>query len=244
MRAWGPPKHLSETDKKASNDLYGWLLRVSQPPSEFADALEVAYSADSMLPVLHHQVFAQYLTAIAEEKKKPLTENLKDVRFRLSLGVSVLSNLNTICPIEEASDVVDIVTILASFTSEKDPWTTEQSHRQALEVLDTYVSRGRSDDASSLWSILEDVLKLRVKPLFAKTKNPAITSTGRKNLHPTPAPRFDYSLLDPETKPWKYRDVYSTTVFAWVLSNYQVRLASRSLQKILLFPFAKYSFIY
>ncbi|KAJ9365408.1 hypothetical protein C8Q69DRAFT_528700 [Paecilomyces variotii] len=201
LRAWGS-KSLSETDRKAANDLYGWLGRISLPSSEFADALEVAYSAD-------------------KEKHKPLTDSLKDSRFRLSLGISVISSLSTILPIEEASNVVDIVTTLASFTSERDPWTTQQSCRQALEVLDTYVSRRRSDDASSLWSTFEDTLKTRIKPLFAKTKNPAITSTGRKNLHPMPATRFDYSSLDPETKPWKYRDVYCTTVFSWILSIYQ-----------------------
>lgn len=164
------------------------------------------------------------LTLTTEEKHKPLTDSLKDSRFRSSLGISVISSLSTILSIEEASNVVDIVTTLASFTSERDPWTTQQSCRQALEVLDSYVSRRRSDDPSSLWSTLEDTLKSRIKPLFAKTKNPAITSTGRKNLHPMPATRFDYSSLDPETKPWKYRDVYCTTVFSWILSIYQVRV--------------------
>ncbi|GAD93587.1 conserved hypothetical protein [Paecilomyces variotii No. 5] len=201
LRGWGF-KHLSETDREAANDLYRWLIRISLPSPEFADALEVAYSAD-------------------EEKHKPLTDSLTESRFQLSLGVSVIFCLGTILPLDEAGNVVDIVVTLASFTSEKDPWTTEQSCRQAVEALDAYVSKTRSDKTSSLWSTLEDILKSKIRPHFAKTKNPAITSTGRKNLHPMPGTRFDYSLLDPETKPWKYRDVYCTTVFTWALSTYQ-----------------------
>jgi hypothetical protein len=115
---------------------------------------------------------------------------------------------------------VDAVTSLASFTSERDPWTTPEARQVALSVLKSCFDR---DDVGGLWPVLEDVLKSRIKPLFAKTKNPAITAAGRKNFHPMPQPRFDMAAMDPETKPWKFDDVYATTVLEWVLSRYLVR---------------------
>ncbi|KAL2011288.1 hypothetical protein VTN00DRAFT_4006 [Thermoascus crustaceus] len=200
LRAWGP-KTLSEDDVEAANAIYSWASDISLPDSEFAEVLEGAYSAD-------------------EEKNKPLTDSLKRSRLRLSLGVSVLKYLSAFLPIQEADGTVDIVTTLASFTSGKDPWTTKWAREQALSALDSYVSAIRAEN-DALWSTLEEILKSKIKPLFAKTKNPAITAAGRKNLHPIPQPRFDSGMLDPETKPWKFQNVYATTLFAWIISQYQ-----------------------
>jgi hypothetical protein len=32
------------------------------------------------------------------------------------------------------------------------------------------------------------------------------------------------AAMDPETKPWKFGDVYAITVLEWILSRYLVRL--------------------
>lgn len=158
---------------------------------------------------------------MAEEKKTPLSESLKERRSRFSLSVSCLRILNGILPILKAEDAVDIITALASFTSERDPWTTSSSRQDASAALESCSSR--SDDAGAFWAVLGEVLKSRIRPIFAKTKNPAITPGGRKNFHPTPVPRWDASVMDQEMKPWKFQDVYATTVLDWALSRFLVR---------------------
>lgn len=73
------------------------------------------------------------------------------------------------------------------------------------------------------WNLIARLLKEKIRPLFTKTKNPAITSEGRKNFHPVPLTRFDGSVLDDEMKPWKIKDVYATRVLSWIVSQYKVR---------------------
>lgn len=145
---------------------------------------------------------------------------IESSRLRSSIAVSVLSSLTTILPVGKAADKPDIIIALASFTSENDPWTTSTSNAKATEVLKSYTNVREG----AFWSVIEQILKERIKPLFTKTRNPAITATGRKNFHPAPLPRFDTSVLDPETKPWKIHDVYATTVFAWIIAQYHVSL--------------------
>lgn len=107
--------------------------------------------------------------------------------------------------------------------SDNDPWTTSASATKAKEALHFFTAKLRTEESRSFWSIVEQVLKERIKPLFAKTRNPAITDAGRKNFHPVPLGRFDTSILDPESKPWKVHNPYATTVFEWVIAQYHVR---------------------
>lgn len=151
-------------------------------------------------------------------KKATIKENI----LESSLAVSVLASLSALLPLSKAANAVDIVISLASFTFVEDPWTSKESIAKSTEALKSFTAES-SDRDPSPWSVMEQILKERVKPLFAKTKNPAITPGGRKNFHPVPLPRFDASTLDPETKPWKFSEVYTTTVFAWIISQYSVR---------------------
>lgn len=98
-------------------------------------------------------------------------------RLRSSIAVSVLSSLTTVLPIDKAANTPDIVIAWASFTSENDPWTTSASATKATEVLNSYTNV----QTEAFWSVIEQILKERIKPLFAKTRNPAITAAGRKN---------------------------------------------------------------
>lgn len=108
---------------------------------------------------------------------------------------------------------------MASFTSEEDPWTTEDTVVESSMHLNVTLQRGK-------WTVIERILKEKIRPLFTKTKNPAITSEGRKNFHPVPPTRFDGSALDDSTKPWKSTDIYATSVLSWIVSQYTVRLAN------------------
>lgn len=156
----------------------------------------------------------------AGEKK----DIIRDTRFRSTLAVFVLACLAALLPIQKVANAPEVILALASFASENDPWTTKDSFAKPTTLLASYVIEARSEDSRSFWSVVEYILKERIKPLFTKTRNPAITAAGRKNFHPIPLPRFDASVLDPETKPWKIRYVYATTVFSWVVSQYLVCL--------------------
>ncbi|KAL4769036.1 hypothetical protein BDW60DRAFT_219210 [Aspergillus nidulans var. acristatus] len=136
-------------------------------------------------------------------------------RQRSTLALSVISRLNALLPFRESECMSSVVIALASFSSDADAWNTHEAFTASIAMLRDFV------EASSFWLTIESILKSRVRPIFAKAKNPAITESGRKNFHPIPLPRFDSSILDPETKPWKMQDAYITTVFAWIVNQYK-----------------------
>lgn len=145
----------------------------------------------------------------------------KAARLKGAVGVCVLKKLDGLVSISELDDPVDVIAALAAYTRPQDPWTTEDSCRIANTVLAAYVSTLRSQ-SGALERLLGAVLARFVKPAFSKTKNPAITPAGRKNLHPVPQPRFDATLFDKGSKPWKYRDIYISTVLFWIVDQYRV----------------------
>jgi hypothetical protein len=132
--------------------------------------------------------------------------------------LSVLVALAKSLPIYKAENASNIIIALASFTCKEDPWTTQEAYACSTALLDKFAS----EPSASFWPVIDKVLKERIRPLFAKTRNPAITSAGRKNFHPVPLPRFDAGILDQETKPWKNHDVYATTILSWTTRQYKV----------------------
>lgn len=144
----------------------------------------------------------------------------EETRLRGSLAVQLLLMLSAKATVGLEDDTrvsgsPDVILAMASFTSEEDPWTTEDSLGEASMHLSVTLQEGK-------WPIIERVLKEKLRPLFTKAKNPAITSEGRKNLHPVPPSRFDASVLDDSTKPWKNTDIYATRVLSWVITQYEV----------------------
>ena len=154
---------------------------------------------------------------------------MKTCRIKSNIAISVLTSLAALLPVEKTANKPDIVIALASSTSDNNPWMTSTSSTKAREALQSFTTDLRAD-ASTFWSVVEQVLKEGVKPLFAKTRNPAITDAGRKNFHPVPLGRFDTSILDPESKPWKVHNPYATTVFEWVIAQYHVRFPGEHFQ--------------
>ncbi|KAL4968299.1 tRNA adenylyltransferase [Aspergillus stella-maris] len=139
-------------------------------------------------------------------------------RQRSAIALCAIEALNSVLTLREAEVVGDVIMTVASFTSEADPWTRDNTHESSRRILKDFIE---TSDSSFYWATIESILKSRVRPVFAKSKNPAITESGRKNFHPVPLPRFDLSILDPETKPWKNRDAYIVTAFSWILSQYK-----------------------
>ncbi|OGM45906.1 hypothetical protein ABOM_006070 [Aspergillus bombycis] len=198
LKARGP-KDLSGADQAAANNIYAWASDAALPSPIYAETEE---SSD------------------AEQKDAILEDQL-----RSRIALSVLSLLAESFPISKAESVADVVIALASFSSIEDPWTTEEAFSCATTLLDTFTpaTATNPDMNTTFWPVIERILKDRIRPLFAKTRNPAITSAGRKNFHPVPLPRFDASILDPETKPWKIQDIYATAVLSWIIQQYKVR---------------------
>ncbi|KAH2528728.1 hypothetical protein KXW40_003505 [Aspergillus fumigatus] len=191
-------KSLSETDEIAGNNLYQWASELALPSVVFATTEVGSDDVDK-------------------------SETIRENKLQLELAVSVLVALDSLLRIQKLTHAVDVITALASFTSEQDSWTTQDSYMKTREILENFVTNAHSEADSSFWSLIERILKERIKPVFAKTKNPAITAEGRKNFHPVPLPRFDASIIDPATKPWKISAVYATTVLAWVIAQYQAK---------------------
>ncbi|KAF5016567.1 hypothetical protein F66182_11711, partial [Fusarium sp. NRRL 66182] len=189
---------LKEEDKHSAEAIYAWLAELSLPSSKFAASLEASYSA-------------------GKNDERKLSATLKDQQTTYTLAISCIKHLNNIFSILEVTNSEKIVTTLLSFTSPHDPWTTNTSLQDAVTILRSYME---PETRLKCWHVLERICESRIRPIFAKTKNPAITASGRKNLHPLPQPRFDESLFDPKTKPWKYKDVYATTVLEWILAQY------------------------
>jgi len=115
-----------------------------------------------------------------------------------------------------------VIVTLAAFTDERDSWVTAEACHAATGLLQTYLN-GTGQNREELPPIIGTVLKHHVRPLFAKSKNPAITSQGRKNIRTVQA-GYDSTMVDPESKPWKYRRPYIVSVFRWVLQNADVRV--------------------
>ena len=132
-------------------------------------------------------------------------------------GILVLSRLQEAKPLSADESVVAILTCLASFTNLNDPWTCPKARDHACSLSGVYAGSG------NLSTILTGLLQERVKPLFAQTRNPAITQQGRKAIDPLPIATAAHSDLDDENKPWKYRNAYIVTVFQWGLSQLDVR---------------------
>ncbi|OJD18652.1 hypothetical protein AJ78_01348 [Emergomyces pasteurianus Ep9510] len=204
LRATKVHETLQHQDREAARYLIFWTARAVLPNETFTSAWEEAQFADG-------------------ENATPQTSGMyKLARLKSNVGVSVLQLLNTISPVNEleVDDAIDVISCLAAFTCRKDPWTTEQAFTEASNILQSYESLLCSKSRGKLATVLEDILRKKVKPLFSKTKTPAITAVGRKNLHPIPQPRFDPSIFDPDSKPWKFKDVYVITLLSWVIGRY------------------------
>ncbi|KAJ5140076.1 hypothetical protein N7448_003484 [Penicillium atrosanguineum] len=190
----GGPKPLEGNEVEAVSNLFRWASSHALPTAAFA----VDYDDN---------------VEITDELETAQEES----RLRSELAITLIHSLNKLLPGLRDRSVAsspDVILAVASFTSEEDPWTTEDSLMEADMHLNATCQ-------SKPWPIIERVLREKIRPLFAKTKNPAITREGRKNLHPVPPTRFDGSSLDDSTRPWKNTDIYAASVLSWIISQYK-----------------------
>lgn len=141
-------------------------------------------------------------------------------------GILLLDRLQQIEPPSKRENAVAILTCLASFTDLNDPWTCSEARDHAYPLLQDYTA------SNNLSTAFAGVLEERIKPLFAKSKNPAITQQGWKAIDPLTSSATAHSDLDGEANPWKYRDPHGVTVFQWVLRHLDVRNIANSPLKV------------
>ena len=61
-------------------------------------------------------------------------------------------------------------------------------------------------------------LRLTIRPSFAKTQHPSVTSTGHKSVNEDRTRKFtQIEIDDTETRPWKY-DGYSLDMLTWIVN--------------------------
>ncbi|KAG0158313.1 hypothetical protein PDIDSM_5826 [Penicillium digitatum] len=143
-------------------------------------------------------------------------------RFRSELALELILVLNKPLaglPNGQLDNAADVLLAGGCFANKQTPWATADSYNAASMLMNVWVQNTRHSD--TFWPVIDFILRERIRPLFAKTKNPAITSAGRKNFHPRTLPRFGASDLDTSAKPWKTTDVYVAAVLSWMLSQYQ-----------------------
>ena len=135
-------------------------------------------------------------------------------------GLRLLSHLHGLTPSIVSESSVEMFLCLAAFTDERDQWTSPEAFEEAKTMLENYVDLSK-DGTVKAQALITRTLLTEIKPLFAKTKNPAITQQGRKAIRPIPgAPKG--TDLENESKPWKFHDIHIITVFRWLLMNLDV----------------------
>ncbi|EER25225.1 hypothetical protein CPC735_018290 [Coccidioides posadasii C735 delta SOWgp] len=191
---------LSDDDREAANALIVWVTAVI-PPSQVFEGVWEEFQLSS------------------DEARQQLSQKFKIARTKATLGLIALERLCILIPLEDTEDPVNVIATLAAFTNPHDPWTTIAAASISWSLLGEYGSAHPED--RSLVALSGDILERFVKPSFSKTKTPAITSAGRKDLHPVKQPYFDPSTFDKAAKPWKYKDVSAITVLNWVVQQYK-----------------------
>ncbi|KAF4763498.1 hypothetical protein N7455_009645 [Penicillium solitum] len=193
------PRPLKPAEAKAVNNLFDWASAAALPSSDFAvDFDETAEISDDIIKAQNES------------------------RFRSELALELILVLNKPLaglPNGKPENAADILLAGACFANKQNPWATSDSYNAASMLMNVWVQDTRR--GNTFWPAIDFILKERIRPLFAKTKNPAITSAGRKNFHPQALPRFGASDLDASAKPWKATDIYVGAVLSWILSQYQ-----------------------
>ena len=158
------------------------------------------------------------IPCITEEKATFSADEVAKFHAMSLSGILLLARLQHIGLTSENQQMVKILTCLASFTDLNDPWTCSEASHHACSLLSGY------EASENLSNTITSLLQERIKPLFAKTKNPVITQQGRRAIDPISYSATIQSDLDGETKAWKSHDAYSVTVFQWILKHLDVRI--------------------
>lgn len=76
--------------------------------------------------------------------------------------------------------------------------------------------------------LVNHFLRLTIRPLFAKTHHPAVTTQGRKVTTTVLPKKLDLEQSDEITKPWKGQDSHAIDLLDWVLKHLDERLVEQN----------------
>jgi hypothetical protein len=135
-------------------------------------------------------------------------------------AIILLSRLENITPTSDGDQLLALIACLASFTDQRDPWSSPEASDQARLLLNHILETEGRGGRQKLGALLTGLLELHVKPVFVKVKNAAITRQGRKALDPAPGNVASHEFED--IKPWNSDKLYIVTLYGWVLSHLDV----------------------
>ncbi|KAM5463827.1 hypothetical protein MauCBS54593_007272 [Microsporum audouinii] len=190
--------HDDQDKKSAANSILQWTLGVIPPGENLAATWGEFQLAD-------------------EERRASILSKYREERIKSTVGIRIISLIEPIILVENTEDILSAVVV---FNSPCDPWTTNEGSQMANSFLQKYESKLRHEQGL-FETTIENILLKKVKPAFSKTKTPAITPAGRKNVHPIPQPSFDPTLFDTGSKPWKFKEGYIVSILRWVIGQYQ-----------------------
>ena len=211
----------NQLDQGVAIFLRKWVAEAILPIEAFAEPSP--YSTSQSRSIL--QLPGTDIRCVTEDKATLTPDEVAKFRAMSLSGILLLAHLQKIEPLSQDEHVINILTCLASFTDLNDPWTCSKARDHAYSLSEIYAASG------NLSTILAGLLQERIKPLFVKTTNPAITQQARKAIDPLPIAVAAHSEVDCEAKPWKYRNAYIVTVFQWLLEHLDVRIIIDSLVK-------------
>lgn len=137
-------------------------------------------------------------------------------------GLNLLSRLERITPTQNGDQLLTLIACLASFTDQREPWSSTAASEQAKLILGHILEIEGHNGQQRLRAVLTDLLQLHVKPVFAKFKNAAITRQGRKAVDPPPS-RMVHHEPEEEMKAWEFSKAHTISVYGWVLSQLDVK---------------------
>ncbi|KAI1135035.1 hypothetical protein F5Y05DRAFT_190239 [Hypoxylon sp. FL0543] len=145
------------------------------------------------------------------------TTNYEVLRRKGELGLRAIEKLTKIPSDQQLQLRRSTLLHLTAYTEAADPWATAESSALAQDLLDTQLqSLGESQTRTF---VVEEILTKFLRPLFSKSRPPAVTASGRKAEYVEPARYDSIDRETPETKPWKYTHRYAVTVFAWAVQH-------------------------
>ncbi len=109
--------------------------------------------------------------------------------------------------------------ILTAYTNPLDVWNSTEPSQVAIDLLGRHGEKGSSNHF-----ITHDLLQDFIRPLFRNSRPDTVTAEGRKvTTQSVVDQRFSsVTQFDPVKKPWKYDDIYATTVLKWALQTANV----------------------
>ncbi|KAJ5894689.1 hypothetical protein N7495_006380 [Penicillium taxi] len=214
----GGPRTFQGEEAEAVLNMFTWAVKMALPSSEFAA------NFDDNLEITEGIYFpAQTGSELPAKKGTDIQKAQNETRLRAKLATEFILQLeirmNPCFEDRSATQTSEAIVAIISYHSAQDPWTAGPQAADITQLSDQYLTQvmRQKDVMGSIEKILREI----IKPLFTKTRNPALTSEGRKNLYPLPLPHFDGSTFDDSAKPWKNTNIYATTVLSWIISQYK-----------------------